>query len=354
MTYITNPVVDLAEKIDTGTKPRTYLKKLIGEKLELFQNYVIINDNNGIHSIDDLSKEAITTTKHVFLDLSQNPFSLEKLNEIKSLLDLSSQHLHVIVGAACFLDGYQHDNNESFYYSSFFHTPYTVDDMQSFDNIPTIKFSSLNSVPRIHRIIFVNNLYRQGIFDKLMLSFSYNVHDYQKEYLTTKFFLGDIQRYSAEYKFFNDNILQLCPIIIKSDYESYRNSIDTTILSPAYNNTALNIITETTYNEQFFTEKTWKAIYAKQLFLLISAPGSVERLRNFGFDTYDDIIDHSYDNELDLEKRIFMVVNEIKRLEPNILELHQLTIDRRYKNFFYLQNATFESKVDLIKCPLLV
>ena len=37
----------------------------------------------------------------------------------------------------------------------------------------------------------------------------------------------------------------------------------------------------------------------------------------FGFDMFDDVIDHSYDNEIDNSKRLFMVFNEIKKLLEN-------------------------------------
>ena len=37
----------------------------------------------------------------------------------------------------------------------------------------------------------------------------------------------------------------------------------------------------------------------------------------YGFDFFDDIIDHSYDNEMDQKKRFSMFVKEVKRLHDN-------------------------------------
>jgi hypothetical protein len=37
----------------------------------------------------------------------------------------------------------------------------------------------------------------------------------------------------------------------------------------------------------------------------------------FGFDMFDDVINHSYDDEIDNGKRLFMVFNEIKKLLGN-------------------------------------
>ena len=352
MTYITKPIVDFAEVFDTGTNPRIYLKKLLGEKLGLYQDYIIINDNNIFFLLDESTKEQIKSFDTIVLDLSQNPFLKDKVDEYKTLLVRPTQHLYVIVGDANFLDSADNESNVSYYYSSFFQTWYNKDQVKSYNNIPTIKFSSLNSIPRIHRIIFANELYRQEMLDKVMLSLLYNMQNHHKEYVNTKFFLEDVEKHKTEYNFFIENISSLCPIMLKDDPEYSKYVQDYKTETPAYSNTALNIITETTYDQQFFTEKTWKPIYSKQLFLLISAPGSVKRLRDFGFDTYDDVIDHSYDNENNLEKRIQMVVSEMKRLNTNIIELHQRTTDRRYKNFFYLQSSKFDSIVNLVECPL--
>lgn len=354
MTYITKPIVDFAEIFNTGTNPRTYLKQLIGEKLGLFQDYIIVNDNNIFFLLDDDTKDQIKSFDTIFLDLSQNPFLKEKVDSYKTLLVRPSQHLHVVVGDANFLNSCEPENNVTYYYSSFFQTLYNTGTKQTFDSIPNNKFSSLNAMPRIHRIIFINELFRQGMLDKVMLSFLYNFRDHHKSYVDTHYFLEDVATHKFQHDFFKEHISHMCPILIDKD-PNYRDEYvwRPEILSPAYSKTALNIITETTNDQQFFTEKTWEPVYAKQLFLMISSVGSIERLRNFGFDTYDDIIDHSYDKETDLEKRIQMVVVEMKRLENDIFDLYQQTTERRYRNFFYLQSAEFNARVNLVKCPLL-
>jgi hypothetical protein len=48
----------------------------------------------------------------------------------------------------------------------------------------------------------------------------------------------------------------------------------------------------------------------------------------YGLDFYDDVIDHSYDDEPNQRKRIEMFVNEIKRLSEN----KQIIIDFYKKN----------------------
>ncbi len=349
MSNLIKPIIDFAERFNTGTNPRSYLKKLIGNKLNLYQDYIIVNDNNIFFLLDENTKDLIKSYDNIFLDLSQNPLLQEAIDYYKTLLVKPTQHLYVIVGDASYSNRLvETNNNVSYYYSSFFHTLYSDGKTKTYDNIPTIKFSSLNALPRIHRIIFINELVRQEMLDRVTISFLYDMQDHQRNYMETKYFQQDVSLHQSEFDFFSNNVLHLCPILLNNDPEYNKVVCDYSINSPAYKDTALNIITETTHDQQFLTEKTWKAIYAKQLFLILSGVGSVALLRKFGFDVFDDFIDHSYDSEVDLEKRTKMIVNEMKRLEPNILTIHKETIDRRFQNFLYLQSADFENKVNLI------
>lgn len=71
-----------------------------------------------------------------------------------------------------------------------------------------------------------------------------------------------------------------------------------------YKHTWFSLVTETAWNHIYFlTEKTFKCLCAKRIFLLWAAPGSLGVLRDFGFKTFDGIIDESYDLETNLEKK---------------------------------------------------
>ena len=53
----------------------------------------------------------------------------------------------------------------------------------------------------------------------------------------------------------------------------------------------------------FYTEKTGKPLLAKRLFVVFAAQHHLKHLRDFGFKTFDGIIDESYDDIADLETR---------------------------------------------------
>jgi hypothetical protein len=61
--------------------------------------------------------------------------------------------------------------------------------------------------------------------------------------------------------------------------------------------------TEANWRSVFLTEKTWKAIMQRQIPIWFGVPGLVEHVRSLGFDTFDDVLDHEYDNILDETQR---------------------------------------------------
>ena len=84
-------------------------------------------------------------------------------------------------------------------------------------------------------------------------------------------------------------------------------SIETYMILPVtiYNNSWYSIIAEgfTDHRGTRLTEKTAKALVAERLFVMFGAPRDLERMRRLGFQTFDGIIDESYDNIKDDKTR---------------------------------------------------
>jgi hypothetical protein len=104
--------------------------------------------------------------------------------------------------------------------------------------------------------------------------------------------------------------------------------------NPAHTDSYLYIVTETTAcNRLFLSEKVWKPLINMQLALIQGNPGSVALMRKHGIDMFDDIIDHSYDLELDWKKRTDMILAEADRLVKLDLEdIFKQTYHRRKSN----------------------
>jgi hypothetical protein len=77
-----------------------------------------------------------------------------------------------------------------------------------------------------------------------------------------------------------------------------------------------HVVNETVFYDPklHLTEKIFKPIVALRPFVLVAAPGNLAYLKSYGFKTFDQWIDESYDNEHDPEVRLDMIAEEITKL----------------------------------------
>lgn len=104
-----------------------------------------------------------------------------------------------------------------------------------------------------------------------------------------------------------------------------------------------HVVTETIYfqDKLHLTEKIFKPIVARRPFFLVAAPGNLAYLKSYGFQTFDQWIDESYDQEPDHYIRIEKIVEELKRLcalSPDELKkMHkemQSILDYNFNHFY--------------------
>jgi hypothetical protein len=80
-----------------------------------------------------------------------------------------------------------------------------------------------------------------------------------------------------------------------------------------YNQSAYSIVAETaTINDyNFYTEKIIKPILAKRLFICFSSVNYLKNLRSLGFKTFDNVIDESYDQEVNPDIRFQKAFDQV-------------------------------------------
>ena len=195
------------------------------------------------------------------------------------------------------------------------------------------KISCLNGNHRFHRIYNFFKLKAKHYFDEILFTINYTengVPQRHDDYHLDK----EILNQWDEFKHDANNFTQARLIRQGATLKLYSDN-DTTIDSSAYQNSYVNLVTETTVISRIFiTEKTWKPIAIGQLFLIIGAPGIIQHLRDRGVDTFDDIINHDYyDLELDWKQRILKVHKILEDLmNQDLYQLNTLTQDRRLRN----------------------
>jgi hypothetical protein len=107
-----------------------------------------------------------------------------------------------------------------------------------------------------------------------------------------------------------------------------------TIQHDAYQASYINIITETMVRDTIFiSEKTWKSVASGQLFFMVGCLGTIRYLRELGVDVFDDIVDHSYDQESDWISRIDRMHDSLDQLmQQDLPTIYEQTKDRRQRN----------------------
>ena len=112
----------------------------------------------------------------------------------------------------------------------------------------------------------------------------------------------------------------------------------------------IQIVPETLFDTSkvYLTEKVFKPMVMSQAFILFAPPGSLEYLKSYGFRTFGDVWDESYDKEPDSKRRMGKLLDLITDLATidqdrfkDLCEKSLPIIDHNRKRFFSeeFQNA---------------
>ena len=111
----------------------------------------------------------------------------------------------------------------------------------------------------------------------------------------------------------------------------------------------LYLVTETvaTSKRHHITEKTFKPICLQMPFVLVSTQGSLAYLRSYGFKTFGDLWDESYDDEPNDQVRIQKIAKLLKSLNDMTveqrLELHRQALEIVEYNYNHFYGGAFEN-----------
>jgi hypothetical protein len=109
-----------------------------------------------------------------------------------------------------------------------------------------------------------------------------------------------------------------------------------------------HVITETVYSGRryYLTEKTFKPICLRTPFVMVSTAGSLEYLRRYGFRTFADVWDETYDLEQDDNLRLKKISCLLKQLDDQspkeLQQMYRATIPVLEHNFQHFYGGNFE------------
>jgi hypothetical protein len=207
------------------------------------------------------------------------------------------------------------------------------------DRAPTCTFISPNRIvagKRDHRVLFLYNVFKQKL-DHNWIS-APRVCSYENvdiSVIANKY----CNTYPDIEQVFNSADL---PRLFPGEETQQMTSCWLTNFAEAADS-LIYVPTETVYfgRRLHITEKTFKAIALEMPFVLMAPAGSLEYMRSYGFRTFADVFDESYDTETDDIKRVEQVVQLLKDLDNLTIkerkEIHCAclnTVEHNYNHFY--------------------
>jgi len=122
-----------------------------------------------------------------------------------------------------------------------------------------------------------------------------------------------------------------------------------------YNKTKYSLVVETDVApNELHSEKILKPCAFKHPFICWGPPNYLKKLRSWGFETFDNCIDESYDLEQDHKKRLAMIINEVARLNSTVGDYFdsdqetQRRINHNFERFYNIEWAESSIRNNLI------
>ena len=179
-----------------------------------------------------------------------------------------------------------------------------------------ITFNRLTSNRRIYRTLLVNELYKNKLLDAGYVSFSKNCPaggDFADN------LRAGVPEFTIPPKLLKQAIKNISGIPeLRIDFKDQDIPNQSMLLSPIDKlmQSFVFVVTETCFfqTKTHLTEKIFKPIVLRMPFLLLGCAHNLEYLRSYGFKTFSDFWDESYDTIEDPIKRIEAVVKILKDL----------------------------------------
>jgi hypothetical protein len=191
-----------------------------------------------------------------------------------------------------------------------------------------ITFNRLTSKMRVYRSLLVNELYKNNLLEQGYVSYS---KDCPEGGMFDKNLLASITDYKLDPAVVNEaitNISQLPDLRIDFANDAYIPN-QSMVLSPIDRlmESFIFLVTETCFfqTKTHLTEKIFKPIVLRMPFVLAGCAHNLEYLRGYGFRTFADYWDESYDTIEDPVLRLQAIAQVLKGLEGQ--DLHTMLLD---------------------------
>lgn len=252
-------------------------------------------------------------------------YELEKIKALIEALNVPKKNV-VLIHADYNTEKYQ---SMPFLYEPVNPFPYWVKKKYFEIATYTPKYLALcyNRTLRPYRVWFLGKLYREKLIDNINFSLGSPRSNNPNLSLETY-----VKRHNASH-FSNDLRPDEIDFLLRHENVS-TDSLDLIANNPAqmivptdYETSFVSLITETLVDHDlmFFSEKIYKPIAVGHPFIVLGNPGMLKKLRTFGFKTFHEFWDESYDLEQDLNLRMNKIISILHTLnKKSVIELQDM------------------------------
>ena len=234
------------------------------------------------------------TVEHVhdqndFMDLYENLKKYDLLERCVVFDNTYNEHM------------YQKYNVPHIYFPGYVFFYICDNKIPTFNPTPTFQFLCLNNYHKYHRLAVIHTLNEMNLLKRTAWSYRDKVHDaYEMKNIIPSF---DIEKFNLQLPKYLDQD--------NTRFDQFAN------METLYGDAMSTIVTETDYiykHTTFATEKSLNALFFGTVPIFVSCPGTVAMLRDQSLDVFDDMIDHSYDDEIDPSLRFAKITKVIEQV----------------------------------------
>lgn len=178
-----------------------------------------------------------------------------------------------------------------------------------------------NGRRRLHRLALFSGLDQENLLKNSFHSLNTNTSDFNEHW-----FVNNLRDHFT----YIDRMWELIETRVMLDVDITDGGDQNSLVANHYPRAYYSIITETQCstgtenpkdldpNHLFITEKIWKVIANGHPFMVLGSFRTLEHLKNLGFETFPELFDESYDIEPDFNKRIEIIINNVRNIHNMI------------------------------------